>query len=95
MEDAFSVPFILYWVGAQRGERHIPSKLLTQVPPPPLARAPPPWLNSDTFPPRPVIMITSGIINTKFDRRLQPLIVDLSIITFCVQEPIVLGPKPG
>ena len=47
------------------------------------SRAPLPWLNSDSFPPRPVIFITSGIINTKFDRRLQPLTVDLSIITYC------------
>ena len=54
------------------------------------SHGPLPWLNSDSFPPRPVILITSGIINTKFDRRLQPLTVDLSIITFCVQEPIIL-----
>ena len=79
-----------------RGQRHIPSKHLPKYPPPlPLnprtrARAPLPWLNSDSFLPRPVIMIMSGIINTKFDRRLEPLTVDLSIITFCVQEPIVL-----
>ena len=81
-------------IGALRGQRHIPSKHLPKYPPPPhprpRARAPLPWLNSDSFLPRPVIMIMSGIINTKFDRRLQPLTVDLSIITFCVQEPIVL-----
>ena len=76
-------------VGALRSQRHIPSK---HVPPPPgsRARAPLSWLNLDSFPPRPVIMITSGIINTKFDRRLQPLTADLSIITFCMQKPIVL-----
>ena len=83
-------------VGALRGQRHIPSKHLPKYPPPPplnprtRASAPLPWLNSDSFLPRPVIMIMSGIINTKFDRRLQPLTVDLSIITFCVQEPIAL-----
>ena len=64
----------------------------TCTPPPPgsRARVPLSWLNLDSFPPRPVVMITSGIINTKFDRRLQPVTVDLSIIAFCVQKPIVL-----
>ena len=75
-------------VGAPERPPAHTQQTFTQVPPPPppppfLARAPLPWLNSDSFPPRPVIMITSGIINTKFDRRLQPLTVDLSIITFC------------
>ena len=84
-------------VGApERRPAHTQQKFTQVTPPPPpsLARAPLPWLNLDSFPPRPVIMITSGIINTKFDRRLHPLTVDLSIIAFCVQEPIVLVRVP-
>ena len=59
------------------------------------SRAPLPWLNSDSFPPRPMIFITSGILNTKFDRRLQPVSVDLSIITFCRSRSYSYGSEAG
>ena len=59
------------------------------------SRAPLPLLNWDSFPPRPMIFITSGIINTKFDRRLQPLTVDLSIITFCRSRSYSYGSEAG
>ena len=63
----------------------------TCTPPP----APLSWLNLDSFPPRPVVMITSGIINTKFDRRLQPPTADLSIITFCRSRSYSYGSEGG
>ena len=59
------------------------------------SRAPLPWLNSDSFPPRPMIFITSGIVNTKFDRRLQPLSVDLSIKPFCRSRSYSYGSEAG
>ena len=55
------------------------------------SRAPLPWLNSDSFPPPPMILSRVA----KFDRRLQPLTVDLSITTFCRSRSYSYGSEAG